>query len=103
MTLSNNGICKASNTIFLHPQQEQMTQLGKQHVIQAKIMKDYTRYLNKDVRQGEKEVNNYYHCLLLGQGNDLISPSLLISPLAHPEYVSQPEVKWKQEENSLEN
>ncbi|KAA6370205.1 MAG: hypothetical protein EZS28_034267, partial [Streblomastix strix] len=37
------------------------------------------------------------------QGNELLSPYLLISPLAYPKYVSQPEVKQKQREYSLEN
>ncbi|KAA6390255.1 MAG: hypothetical protein EZS28_014221 [Streblomastix strix] len=35
--------------------------------------------------------------------NDLLSPNLLISLLANPKYVSQPKVKLKQGENSLEN
>ncbi|KAA6382264.1 MAG: hypothetical protein EZS28_022210 [Streblomastix strix] len=82
---------------------EQMTQLGNQQVIPAKIMKGQTRYLNKEVKQGEKGVTNYYLCLLWRQGNDLLSQYLLISPLVHPKYVSQPEVKLKQGENSLEN
>ncbi|KAA6376862.1 MAG: hypothetical protein EZS28_027612 [Streblomastix strix] len=82
---------------------EQMTQIGNQQVIQAKIMKDQTRYLNKEVRQGENGVTSYYPRLLWRQGNDLLSPYLLISPMAHPKYVSQPEVKQKQGENSLEN
>ncbi|KAA6375352.1 MAG: hypothetical protein EZS28_029121 [Streblomastix strix] len=66
-------------------------------------MKGQTRYLNKEVRQGEKGVTNYYPRLHWRQGNDLLSPYLLISPLAHPKYVSPPEVKQKQGENSLEN
>ncbi|KAA6372864.1 MAG: hypothetical protein EZS28_031609 [Streblomastix strix] len=33
---------------------EQMKQLGNQKIIQAKRIKDQTRYLNKEVRQGEK-------------------------------------------------
>ncbi|KAA6310844.1 MAG: hypothetical protein EZS28_056235, partial [Streblomastix strix] len=78
-------------------------QLGNQQVTQAKIMKGQTRYLNKKVRQGEKGVTNYYPRLPWRQGNDLLSPYLLTSPLAHPKYVSQPEVKEKQGENSLEN
>ncbi|KAA6366315.1 MAG: hypothetical protein EZS28_038158, partial [Streblomastix strix] len=82
---------------------EQTKQLGNQQVIQAKIMKGQTRYLNKEVRQGEKGVTNYYPRLPWRQGNDLLSPYLLISLLAHPKYVSQPEVKDKQGENSLEN
>ncbi|KAA6372418.1 MAG: hypothetical protein EZS28_032054 [Streblomastix strix] len=82
---------------------EQTKQLGNQQVIQAKIMKGQSRYLNKEVRQGEKGVTNYYPRLTWRQGNDLLSPYLLISPLAHPKYVTQPKVKQKQGENSLEN
>ncbi|KAA6403565.1 MAG: hypothetical protein EZS28_000901 [Streblomastix strix] len=66
-------------------------------------MKGQTRYPNKEVRQGEKGVTNYYPRLPLRQGNDLLSPYLVILPLVHPKYVSQPEVKQKQVENSLEN
>ncbi|KAA6358622.1 MAG: hypothetical protein EZS28_045851 [Streblomastix strix] len=62
-----------------------------------------TRYLNKKMKQGEKGVANYYPRLLWRQGNDLLSPYLLISPLAHQKYVSQTEMKQKQGENSLEN
>ncbi|KAA6354303.1 MAG: hypothetical protein EZS28_050170 [Streblomastix strix] len=72
-------------------------------MIKAKIMKGQSRYLNKEVRQGEKGVTNYYPRLPWRQGNDLLSPYLLISPLAHPKYISQPEVKQKQGENSLDN
>ncbi|KAA6368799.1 MAG: hypothetical protein EZS28_035674 [Streblomastix strix] len=79
-----------------------MTQLGNQQVIKAKIMKGQTRYLNKDVRQGEKGVTSYYIHLFRRQGNDFLSAYLLISPLTHPKYVSQPEVKLKQGETSLE-
>ncbi|KAA6400246.1 MAG: hypothetical protein EZS28_004225 [Streblomastix strix] len=82
---------------------EQTKQLGNQQIIQAMIMKGQTRYLNKEVRQGEKGVTNYYPRLPWRQGNDLLSPYLLISPLGHPKYVSEPEVKQKQGENSLEN
>ncbi|KAA6385920.1 MAG: hypothetical protein EZS28_018549 [Streblomastix strix] len=49
-------------------------------------MKGQTRYLNKEVRQGEKGVTNYYPRLTQRQGNDLLSPYLLILPLAHPKY-----------------
>ncbi|KAA6387890.1 MAG: hypothetical protein EZS28_016585 [Streblomastix strix] len=89
-----------NKTIFSYTQQEQMTQLGNQQVTQVKKMKDQTRYLNREVRQGEKGVTYYYSRLSQSQGNDLLSPYLLISPLAHPKYVSQPEVKQKQGENS---
>ncbi|KAA6364193.1 MAG: hypothetical protein EZS28_040280 [Streblomastix strix] len=82
---------------------EPMTKLGNQQVIMAKIMKGQTRYLDKEVRQVEKGVTNYYPRLLWKQGNDLLSPYLLISPLAHLKYVSQPEMKQKLGENSLEN
>ncbi|KAA6383902.1 MAG: hypothetical protein EZS28_020574, partial [Streblomastix strix] len=82
---------------------EQTKQLGNQQIIQARIMKVQTRYLNKEMRQGENGVTNYYPRLPWRQGNDLLSPYLLISPLPHPKYVSQPEVKQKQGDNSLEN
>ncbi|KAA6372238.1 MAG: hypothetical protein EZS28_032235 [Streblomastix strix] len=82
---------------------EPMTQQGNQQVIQDKIMKDQTTYLNKEVRQVEKGVINYYPRLSWRQGNDLLSPYLLISPLVQLKYVSKPEVKQKQGENSLEN
>ncbi|KAA6384404.1 MAG: hypothetical protein EZS28_020068 [Streblomastix strix] len=49
-------------------------------------MKGQTRYLNKEVRQGVKWVINYYPRLSWRQGNDLLSPYFLISPLAHPKY-----------------
>ncbi|KAA6373906.1 MAG: hypothetical protein EZS28_030567 [Streblomastix strix] len=39
---------------------EQTKQLGNQQIIQVVIMKGQTRYLNKEVRQGEKGVTNYY-------------------------------------------
>ncbi|KAA6358858.1 MAG: hypothetical protein EZS28_045614, partial [Streblomastix strix] len=65
-------------------------------------MKGQTQYLNKEVRQGEKDVINYCLRLPQRQGNDLISPYLLISPLAHQKYESQPEVKQKQGENFLQ-
>ncbi|KAA6375485.1 MAG: hypothetical protein EZS28_028986 [Streblomastix strix] len=82
---------------------EQTKQLGNQRVIQAKILKGQTRYLNKELRQGEKGVTNYYPRLARRQGNDFLSPYLLISPMAHLKHASQPEVKQKQGENSLEN
>ncbi|KAA6372396.1 MAG: hypothetical protein EZS28_032076 [Streblomastix strix] len=82
---------------------EQMTLLGYQQVIQTKIMKGQTRYFNKEARQGEKDVTNYYPCLLQRQDNDFLSPYLLNSHLPHQKYVSQPKVKQKQGENSLEN
>ncbi|KAA6378801.1 MAG: hypothetical protein EZS28_025672 [Streblomastix strix] len=62
----------------------QMKQLGNQQIIQAKIKKGQTRYLNKEVRQGEKGVTYYYPRLPQRKGNDLLSPYLFISPLAHP-------------------
>ncbi|KAA6365850.1 MAG: hypothetical protein EZS28_038623, partial [Streblomastix strix] len=82
---------------------EQTTQLGNQPVIQAKIMKGQTRYLKKEVRQGEKEETNYYPRLTSIQGYDLLSPYLLISLLAHPKYVPQLEVNRKQGKNSIKN
>ncbi|KAA6369389.1 MAG: hypothetical protein EZS28_035083 [Streblomastix strix] len=39
---------------------EQTKQLGNQQVIQARIMKGQTRFLNKEVRQGEKGETDYY-------------------------------------------
>ncbi|KAA6390569.1 MAG: hypothetical protein EZS28_013901 [Streblomastix strix] len=72
-----------NNTISSHPQQEQTKQLGNQQIIKAMIMKDQTRFLNKEVRQGEKGVTNFYPRLPRRQGNDLLSPYLLISPLTH--------------------
>ncbi|KAA6395041.1 MAG: hypothetical protein EZS28_009434 [Streblomastix strix] len=62
-----------------------------------------TELAKLEVRQGKKRVTNYYPRLPWRQGNDLLSTYLLISPLAHPKYVSQPEVKQKQGVNSLEN
>ncbi|KAA6372608.1 MAG: hypothetical protein EZS28_031863, partial [Streblomastix strix] len=76
----------SNNTIFSHSQQEQMAQLGNQQIIQAKVMKGQTWYLNKEVRQGENGVTNYYLRLNWRHGNDLLSPYLLILPLAHPKY-----------------
>ncbi|KAA6375234.1 MAG: hypothetical protein EZS28_029239, partial [Streblomastix strix] len=81
---------------------KQTKQLGNQQIIQATLMKGQTRNLIKEMRQGEKGVTNYYSRLPWRQGNDLLSPYLLISPLAHRKYVSQPEVKEKQGENTLE-
>ncbi|KAA6371584.1 MAG: hypothetical protein EZS28_032889, partial [Streblomastix strix] len=52
-----------------------------------------TRYLNKEVRQGEMGVTNYYRRLPWKQGNDFLSLYLLISPVAKPTYVSQPKIK----------
>ncbi|KAA6364194.1 MAG: hypothetical protein EZS28_040279 [Streblomastix strix] len=47
---------------------KQMTQLGNQQIIQAKIMKGQTRYLNKEVRQGDTGITNNYPRLLGRQG-----------------------------------
>ncbi|KAA6382525.1 MAG: hypothetical protein EZS28_021947 [Streblomastix strix] len=82
---------------------EQMAQRSNQQIIQAKIMKDQTKYLNKDMRLGENVVTNYYPRLAYRQGNNLLSPYLLISPLTHPQYTFQLEMTQKQGENSLEN
>ncbi|KAA6377215.1 MAG: hypothetical protein EZS28_027260 [Streblomastix strix] len=49
-----------NNTISSHLRQEQTKQLGNQQIIQAKKVKGQTRNLNKDVRQGEKGITNYY-------------------------------------------
>ncbi|KAA6379269.1 MAG: hypothetical protein EZS28_025204 [Streblomastix strix] len=38
-------------------------------------MKDQTRHLNKEVRQGDRGVTNYYPLLSRRQGNDLLSPN----------------------------
>ncbi|KAA6400987.1 MAG: hypothetical protein EZS28_003488 [Streblomastix strix] len=70
-----------------------MTQLNNQQVIKAKVMKDQTKYLNKNVRQGEKGVTSYYIHLFRRQGNDFLSAYLLISPLAHPKYAN-PQVRF---------
>ncbi|KAA6400976.1 MAG: hypothetical protein EZS28_003500 [Streblomastix strix] len=71
--------------------------------MQAKIMKGQTYHFNKKVRQWATEVTNYYPRLYWRQGYDLLFSYLLIPPLAHPKYVTQPEMIQKQGDNSLWN
>ncbi|KAA6381331.1 MAG: hypothetical protein EZS28_023143 [Streblomastix strix] len=89
-------------TFTLHSQNSRTVQ---QYYIFASSTRanDKARYLDKEMRQGEKRGTNYYPRLPWRQGNDLLSLYLLISPLAHPKQASQPEVKQKHGENSLEN
>ncbi|KAA6402057.1 MAG: hypothetical protein EZS28_002422 [Streblomastix strix] len=79
---------------------ELMIQLCNLKVILPKKMKRQIMYLNNELRQLEKGVTNYYFRLPWRQGNDLLSPYLLISPLTHQKRVSQLRVQQKQGENS---
>ncbi|KAA6385027.1 MAG: hypothetical protein EZS28_019444 [Streblomastix strix] len=92
----------SNDTIFWHPQQEQMTQLGNQFIIMAQIMKGQTRYLNNEVRQEEKIETNYYPCFPWRQGNDLLSAYHHISLPSHAQCVSQPDENLRQSTNSLQ-
>ncbi|KAA6365270.1 MAG: hypothetical protein EZS28_039202 [Streblomastix strix] len=102
-TQHSQNSCTVQQYYIFSSSKKQMTLLGNLQVIQAKIMKGQARYLNKEVRQGENGVTNKYPRLPCSQGNDLLSPYLFILPLTLTKYVSQPEVKQKQGENSLDN
>ncbi|KAA6359582.1 MAG: hypothetical protein EZS28_044891 [Streblomastix strix] len=100
--LAKLGIPETDLATFTHHSQNSRTVQQYYIFASSKRANEIARYLNKEVRLGEKGVTNYYPRLPWRQGNDLLSPYLIISPLAHPKYVSQPDVKEKQGENSLE-
>ncbi|KAA6375223.1 MAG: hypothetical protein EZS28_029247 [Streblomastix strix] len=93
MTLSNNRVSKArANDIARY--------LASNPGHDKERVNQVSRQIGEITRQG---VTNYYSRHHWRYCNDLLSSHLLISPLAHQKCVSQPELKWKQGENSLES